>query len=138
MNKQNYGTSASSYQAAGEETRVRKLVDAFYHQMETQERGKHIRTMHKDDLNVIKDKLSLFLMGWLGGPRKYAEKYGSISIPGVHQHLIIGEAERDAWFFCMNEALKYQDYSEDFKQYLIKQLTLPPEKIRQVSQMAHL
>ena len=93
--------------------------------------------MHKEDLHIIKDKLSLFLMGWLGGPRKYSEKYGGISIPMVHQHLVIGEEERDAWLFCMNEALKQQDYDADFKQYLIEHLAFPAERIRQVSQMAH-
>lgn len=134
---QKYGTLDSSYKAAGEEAGIRKLVDEFYHQMETQKRGQHIRAMHKDDLDIIKDKLSLFLMAWLGGPRKYAEKYGGISIPMVHQHLIIGEEQRDAWLFCMNEALKHQDYDTDFKQYLIEQLAFPAERIRQVSQMAH-
>lgn len=133
----NYGTLDSSYQAAGKEDGVRKLVDEFYQQMETQQRGQHIRAMHKEDLHIIKDKLSLFLIGWLGGPRNYGEKYGSISIPGVHQHLIIGDEERDAWLFCMHEALKHQDYEEDFKQYLIEQLAFPAERIKQVSQMAH-
>ena len=135
---QNYGTLDSSYKAAGVEEGVRKLVDEFYHQMETQKKGQHIRAMHKEDLHIIKDKLSLFLIGWLGGPRNYGEKYGSISIPMVHQHLVIGEKERDAWLFCMNEALKHQDYDEEFKQYLIEQLAFPAERIRQVSQMAHL
>ncbi len=134
---QNYGTLDSSYKAAGEETGVRKLVDEFYQQMETLEQGQHIRAMHKDDLNVIKDKLSLFLMSWLGGPSKCGEKYGGISIPMVHQHLVIGEEERDAWLFCMSEALKNQDYDDNFKQYLIEQLAFPAERIRQVSQMAH-
>ena len=133
----NYGTLDSSYKAAGEETGVRKLVDEFYRQMETLEQGQKIRAMHKDDLNVIKDKLLLFLMGWLGGPRKYGEKYGSISIPMAHQHLVIGEEERDAWLFCMTEALKNQDYDDDFKHYLIEQLAFPAERIRQVSQLAH-
>ncbi len=85
----------------------------------------------------MKKKLSLFLMGWLGGPKKYGPKYGGISIPMSHQHLKIGEEERDAWLFCMNEALKHQDYSDDFKQYLIEQLARPAERIKQVSQMAH-
>ena len=133
----NYGTLDSSYQAAGEAAGIRKLVDEFYYQMDTQKRGKHIRAMHKEDLHIIKDKLSLFLMGWMGGSRKYAEKYGGLSIPAVHQHLIISEEERDAWLFCMNEALKHQDYDEGFKQYLIEQLAFPAERIRQVSQMAH-
>ncbi len=134
---QNYGTLDASFKAAGEETGVRKLVDEFYHQMETQQRGQHIRAMHKDDLVLIKDKLSLFLIGWLGGPKNYGAKYGSISIPMVHQHLLIGEEERDAWLFCMTEALKQQNYTAEFKQYLIEQLAFPAERIRQVSQMAH-
>jgi len=134
---QNYGTLDASFKAAGEESDVRKLVDEFYHQMETQERGQHIRAMHKEDLVIIKDKLSLFLIGWLGGPKNYGEKYGGISIPMVHQHLVIGEKERDAWLFCMTEALKKQDYTSEFKKYLIEQLAFPAERIRQVSQMAH-
>ncbi|BCG65894.1 MAG: hemoglobin [Methyloprofundus sp.] len=131
----NYGTLDSSYIAAGAELGVRKLVDEFYQQMETQERGKHIRAMHTEDLHIIKDKLSLFLIGWLGGPRNYGEKYGSISIPTVHQHLDISEEERDAWLFCMQAALEHQAYDEDFKQYLMQQLAFPAERIRQVSQM---
>ena len=134
---QNYGTLDSSYKAAGEEVGVRQLVDEFYLQMETLEKGLHIRAMHKDDLNIIKDKLSLFLMGWLGGPKRYGEKYGGISIPMAHQHLVIGEEERDAWLFCMSEALKNQDYDNNFKQYLIEQLAFPAKRIRQISQMAH-
>ncbi len=133
----NYGTLDTSYKAAGEEVGVRKLVNEFYHQMETQARGKHIRSMHTDDLNLIKDKLALFLMGWLGGPRLYGDKYGRTPIPMVHQHLIIGEEERDAWLFCMQKALKDQDYAVDFKKYLMEQLAFPAERIRQVSQMAH-
>ena len=129
-----YGSMDASFQAAGGEQGIRKLVDEFYHQMETQNRGKEIRAMHKDDLVTIKDKLSLFLMAWLGGPRKYAEKYGGISIPGVHKHLDIKEQQRDAWLFCMQKALDYQDYEEDFKSYLLEQLGVPAERIRQVSQ----
>ncbi len=133
----NYGTLDSSYKVAGGEAGVRRLVNEFYHQMESQKRGQHIRAMHKDNLDIVKDKLSLFLMAWLGGPRNYAEKYGGISIPMVHQHLVIGEEERDTWLFCMEEALKHQDYDTTFKKYLIEQLALPAEKIMQVSQMAH-
>jgi len=130
----NFGTFDASYQAAGEEKGVRKLVDEFYQQMETLEEGKPIRALHKGDIEVIKDKLSLFLMGWLGGPRLYSDKYGSISIPKVHQHLVINEKQRDAWLLCMTEALKYQDYSEKFKVYLMEQLFIPAERIRQMAQ----
>jgi hemoglobin len=131
-----YGVLDASFQAAGGEDGIRKLVDEFYQQMETQNRGKEIRAMHKSDLVTIKDKLSLFLMAWLGGPKLYAEKYGGISIPMVHRHLDVKEEQRDAWLFCMQKALEFQDYEEDFKSYLLEQLAVPAERIRQVSQMA--
>lgn len=134
---QKYGVMDASYQAAGQEAGIRKLVDEFYHQMETLKKGQHIRAMHTDDLEIIKDKLSIFLMGWLGGPRNYAKKYGQMSIPQVHKHLVIGDEERDAWLFCMNQALKLQDYSDEFKTYLIHELSRPAEAIRRVSQMQH-
>ena len=37
-----------------------------------------------------RDKLSLFLSGWLNGPNTYGEKYGKIQIPKAHAHLAIG------------------------------------------------
>ncbi len=130
-----YGVLDASFQAAGGEDGIRKLVNEFYQQMETQKRGKEIRAMHKSELVMIKDKLSLFLMAWLGGPRKYADKYGGISIPMVHRHLDIKDEQKNAWLFCMQKALDYQDYEEEFKTYLLEQLGVPAERIRQVSQM---
>ena len=131
-----YGVLDASFQAAGGETGIRKLVDAFYHQMETLPEAQHIRSMHKTDLVMIKDKLAVFLIGWLGGPRDYGRKYGPISIPMFHRYLDIKEEERNAWLLCMQEALKDQAYAEDFKLYLLQQLSIPAERIRQVSQMS--
>lgn len=131
-----YGQGDTSYQAAGGEAGIRKLVDAFYQQMTTRTEAIEILAMHKADLNVIKDKLTVFLIGWMGGPSTYGEKYGSLSIPSFHAYLDVKEAERDAWLFCMREALKEQAYDEDFKQYLIYQLAVPAERIRVASQRA--
>ena len=129
-----YGVGDKSFQAAGGEIGIRKLVDAFYHQMEILPEAQHIRSLHKADLDTIKDKLSVFLMGWLA--REITQRnIGSISIPGFHQYLDIKEAERDAWLLCMQEALKDQDYDEDFKEYLIFQLGIPAERVRYASQM---
>jgi hemoglobin len=79
--------------------------------------------------------LARFLCGWLGGPHRYQERYGPISIPGVHGHLAIGEAERDAWLALMREAIAAQPYADDFKHYLLTQLAVPAERIRQVCAM---
>ena len=125
-----YGSKDASFQAAGGQAGIRCLVDAFYDEMDRADYAADIRAMHPQDLDVSRDKLTLFLCGWLGGPRLYAEKYGGISIPSAHAHLDIGLAERDAWLRCMKVALDKQDYAPDFKIYLLEQLSIPAERVR--------
>ena len=125
-----YGSKDASFLAAGGEAGIRCLVDAFYDEMDRADYAADIRAMHPQDLDISRDKLTLFLCGWLGGPRLYAEKYGGISIPSAHAHLDIGLAERDAWMRCMKVALDKQDYVPDFKLYLLEQLSVPAERVR--------
>ncbi len=131
-----YGDGDASFQAAGGEAGLRRLVDAFYDDMGEAPEARNILAMHPADLEISRDKLARFLCGWLGGPHRYNEKYGRISIPGAHQHLRIGEAERDAWLQCMARAVAAQDWAEDFKVYLMAQLAVPAEAVRRVSQRA--
>jgi hemoglobin len=127
-----YGAADNSYKAAGELSGIIKLVDAFYDLMEEVPEAKKIRDMHPDDLSVSRKKLAYFLSGWLGGPKIYAEHFGKINLPGAHRHLLIGSEERDAWLLCMQKALKTQPYEDSFKDYLMKQLRVPAERIRTV------
>lgn len=127
-----YGQSDMSFQTAGGEAGIRRLVDRFYDLMEARSDTVRIRDMHPDDLTVSRDKLTLFLCGWLGGPRLYNKKYGGISIPGVHAHLDIGSTERDAWLACMTAAVDEQPWDPAFKRYLMDQLAVPAERIREV------
>ncbi len=129
-NNMSYGTGDTSFQAAGGEEGIRKLVDNFYDRMGSDPRFSTIYNMHPDDIEISIDKLARFLCGWLGGPKRYQEKYGPISIPSVHQHLSIGTDERDQWLTCMKESIDEQAYEADFKEYLIFQLGIPAEVIR--------
>jgi hemoglobin len=124
-----YGFSDNSFKAAGEEAGIRKLVDDFYRLMNELPEAVIIRKMHKDDLTSSRDKLTLFLCGWMGGPKLYHDKYGGINIPRDHAHLAIGEAERDAWLLCMERAIALQNYSSEFGEYLLAQLRIPAERI---------
>ena len=125
-----YGDGDASYREAGGHKGIQQLVDRFYFYMDTLEEAKTIRAMHNDELSVSRDKLTRFLCGWLGGPRLYHAKYGEISIPMAHMHLKIGKNDRDAWMLCMRKALDDQSYADDFKRYLLKQLSVPAERIR--------
>jgi hemoglobin len=127
-----YGEGDTSFRAAGGETGVRRLVDDFYDAMDALPEARAIRAMHPDDLAESRDKLATFLCGWLGGPRRYAERYGTLSIPGAHQHLDIGDAERDAWLLCMERAIARQGYAPEFAAYLLAQLRFPARRIVEV------
>lgn len=128
-----YGDGDTSFRTAGGVEGLRVLVDDFYRMMDTLPEAAVIRAMHPDDLTEAADKLHRFLCGWLGGPKLYREKYGSIHIPSAHAHLAIGAAERDAWLLCMERALALQDYPQDFRDYLLRELFRPAEGCRLAS-----
>lgn len=125
-----YGVGDATFRAAGGEPGIRTLVDAFYDIMAASPDYATIWSWHPGDNDVTRDKLARFLCAWMGGPRLYAEKYGPISIPGVHAHLQVTSVERDQWLNCMREALSLQDYPADLVEYLLRQLAVPAERIR--------
>jgi hemoglobin len=127
-----YGDGDATFQACGGEAGILALVEAFYREMDSLPAARRIRKMHPPDLALSIDKLATFLCGWTGGPKRYAERFRPIRIPDVHRHLPIEESERDAWLACMERALDEQPYPKDLKHYLLEQLFVPAERIRQV------
>ena len=125
-----YGQGNASFQAAGGEPGIFKLVHDFFDSMGSDERFATIWHMHPDDKDVSRDKLARFLCGWLGGPKLYNEKYGAIGIPRVHTHLAIETEERDQWLTCMSETVAEQPFAGEFKAYLMEQLFVPAEAVR--------
>jgi hemoglobin len=124
-----YGVGDTSFKAAGGTPGLMKLVDDFYRFMDELPEAAGIRAMHPDDLEMARDKLARFLCGWLGGPKRYNEKYGEIHIPGAHAHFRIGGDERDAWLVCMQKAIALQPYDEGFRAYLLRELRVPAGRI---------
>jgi hemoglobin len=128
-----YGDGDTSFRAAGGIDGITRLVDAFYQRMDEHPDARVIRRMHPKDLSESRDKLARFLCGWLGGENRYAAKYGPIRIPVAHEHLRIGDAERDAWLLCMQHAIAAQDYTPEFSAYLLRQLHVPAQRVREAS-----
>ena len=125
-----YGTGDASFQAAGGVDGIRQLIDTFFDRMGSDARFATIYALHPEDKEGSRDKLHLFLCGWLGGPKLYNEKYGAIGIPRVHAHLAIATDERDQWLTCMTESVAEQPFAADFKTYLMEQLYVPAEAVR--------
>ena len=106
------------YEQLGGETKVRQLVDTFYDIMDADPRAKKIRDLHPKDLRVSREKLFMFLSGWLGGEPLYIKKYGHPRLRARHLPFPIGEEERDQWMLCMKDAMKKINLSEELCQTL--------------------
>ncbi len=133
LNEHGYGVGENSYNAAGKQSGITALVDAFYLNMDTFLEATTIRKMHSDDLSASRKKLTYFLCGWLGGPRLYSQHYGGINIPSFHKHFKIGTPEMDAWLFCMEKAIEAQPYATSFREYLLAQLRIPAQSVKAAS-----
>ena len=93
------------YELIGAEAGLRRLVDRFYDYMGADSRVAGIRQMHAQDLRASREKLFLFLSGWLGGPDLYTQKYGHPMLRRRHMPFVIGKKERDQWMHCMEKAI---------------------------------
>jgi len=105
---------SSLYEQLGPET-IRVLVDRFYDQMDTLPEVEGIRRMHAPSLKVSRDKLYLFLTGWMGGPQLYVEKYGHPRLRARHLPFAIGPAESAQWLLCIKLALDEVVADEDLR-----------------------
>jgi hemoglobin len=102
------GTAAdpvTPFAAIGGEPGVRALVDRFYDLMELEPAYAGIRALHAPSLDAAREKLFLFLTGWLGGPPLYMDRYGHPRLRARHLPFAIGIDERDQWLACMRQAL---------------------------------
>ena len=93
------------YQRIGGAEKVHALVDRFYELMDELPEAYGIRKIHAESLQGANDKLFKFLSGWLGGPQLFIQEFGEPFLRRRHFPFEIGNAERDQWMLCMNQAL---------------------------------
>ena len=105
------------YQQLGDDG-IRQLAEAFYRAMDTLPAAAEIRAMHGNDLSEITEKLADYLTGWMGGPPRYQQKYGTVCLTDPHAHYAIDAEARDQWLLCMNRALEEIGASDELKKML--------------------
>ncbi len=93
------------YVQLGCDAGVRALVDRFYDLMEFDPAYAGIRALHPERIDGSRDKLYMFLSGWLGGPGLYVERHGHPRLRARHLPFAIATAERDQWLACMRQAM---------------------------------
>jgi hemoglobin len=90
----------------GGESQVHALVDRFYDLMDLEPGYTALRAAHGTELANAREKLKMFLTGWMGGPQRYTEQFGHPRLRMRHMPFSIGIAERDQWVACMDQAMQ--------------------------------
>ncbi len=96
------------FELVGGEPAVRALVERFYDAMERLE--PELTALHQCEApgkvsREARDRFALFLVGWLGGPQEYVERFGHPRLRMRHANVKVDTAMRDAWLRAMSVAL---------------------------------
>ena len=109
----------TTYEKIGGEAAISRLTARFYELMDSIPHFSDLRAMHPADLSGSRDKLFMFLSGWMGGPDLFVEKFGHPRLRGRHMPFAIGVKERDQWVACMALAMEDVGLSEDVRKVLL-------------------
>jgi len=128
------GIGENAFERLGGVEGITALVRRFYQVMEEMPEAARLRQMHPPDIQPVREKLTMFLCGWLGGPPLYASKFGPINLTELHLHLNINTTEKQLWLSCMANALKKHQVDAALAANLIASLEVPAEKIARTCQ----
>jgi hemoglobin len=107
------------YDEVGGEPTFRRLVDLFYDEVET---DPVLRPLYEEeDLGpggAARDRLSLFLMQYWGGPTTYSDNRGHPRLRMRHAGWRITSRERDAWLSHMLPAVAALEIADDAREQL--------------------
>ena len=112
--------AATPFERMGGEAGVRTLVDRFYDLMDLEPELAGIRRLHPTSLDGSRDKLFMFLSGWLGGPDLFVQQFGHPRLRARHMPFAIGTRERDQWVACMLLAMEEVGIEEGLRERLLQ------------------
>jgi hemoglobin len=101
---------------------VRSLVDRFYDLVESAPEASNLRRLHGPSLTSAREKLTLYLTGWTGGPPVYVQRFGHPMLRARHLPFSIGAAERDEWLWCMERAISERPMPDEVRRFLMSRL----------------
>lgn len=123
------------YKMLGGKDRVLAIANHFYDRMEEEEpalTATHRLTDHGLIHPDVRERFGLFLVGWLGGPMEYMERFGHPRLRMRHMHVPINSEMRDAWLRCMGWALDQEGVEGILRAYLNGRFTQVADFLRNV------
>jgi hemoglobin len=115
-----WGEADTPYEEIGGADAVRQLADAFYDVIE--EESPTIRAMLPASTKNTRNKFTMYLSGWLGGPPLYEERWGHPRLRMRHMPFPIGTAESEEWMRCMRLAMDRVDMGQPLRAFLEERL----------------
>ncbi len=111
-----WGEAVTPFEEIGGADAVRALAHAFYDVIE--EESPRLREMLPANTSRTREKFSMYLSGWLGGPPLYEERWGHPRLRMRHMPFDIGRFEADEWMRCMRLALNRSGVESPLKVFL--------------------
>ena len=71
--------------------------------------------MHPKPNDSSREKLFMFLSGWMGGPDLFVERFGHPMLRARHLPFAIASKERDQWLRAMAWALEDLGYDAELR-----------------------
>jgi len=112
--------SSTLYDTIGGAAVLRPMVDRFYDLMQLEGEFAGIHALHPVPNDGSRDKLFMFLSGWMGGPDLFIERYGHPRLRARHLPYAIGTKERDQWLRCMAWAMEDVGIEESLRLRLME------------------
>lgn len=108
------------HRLGGEEV-VKKLAARFYDHMDAEE--PELAKLHELDEHGkvsqgARDRFTLFLIEWLGGPLTYSPVHGHPRLRMRHARVKVDIAMRDAWVRCMQRAMDDVGCTGEVREFL--------------------
>jgi len=97
---------------------VRRLVDAFYDIMDSDPACARLRALHAPDLTAMRESLTGFLTGWLGGPRDWFAIHPGVCMMSLHRAMPIDAELAGQWTSAMGQALSATDVDPELAEAL--------------------
>jgi len=100
-----------------------RLVDRFYEGVATDDVLLPLYP-EQSDLSEAKERLTLFLQQYWGGPTTYSDERGHPRLRQRHFPFVIGERERDRWMVHMMAAVDELSPNETVHQQLMEYMAM--------------
>ncbi len=111
-----WGPFDTPFEALGGETKIRSIVDRFYDIVEIE--APTVRAMLPRDDSVSRERLSMYLVEWTGGPELYTPDRGHPRMRMRHAPFAISADEVDSWLNCFGKSLDENDVTGPIREFL--------------------